>query len=85
MPVVAAVLGTSLLICFGLLCAAAWRRRAALAGTLALLGAAACIGALAGSASAVIWVTAPFAPIVAGLVALGSLSARLLGEEDDGD
>jgi hypothetical protein len=82
---VAAALGISLLICFGLLTAAAWRRRAALAGTLALVASAACAGALVASASAVLWVTAPFAPIAAGLLALGSLSARLLGEEEDRD
>jgi CHASE2 domain-containing sensor protein len=81
----AAALGILLLICFGVLTAVAWRRRAALAGTLAVLGTAACIGALAASASAVLWIAAPFAPIAAGLVALGSLSARLLGEDDGRD
>jgi hypothetical protein len=82
---VAALLGAVLLTCFVGLTAAAWRRRAALAGTLALLGAAACTGGLVASAGAVLWIAAPFAPIAAGLLALGSLSVRLLGEDGDGE
>jgi hypothetical protein len=79
--VVAVLLGAALLTFFALLTAAAWRARAALAGTLALSGLAACVGALVASARAVLWITAPFALISGGLLALGSLSARLLGED----
>jgi hypothetical protein len=81
----AALLGGTLLACFVALTAAAWRRRAALAGMLALLGVAACIGALVASAGAVLWIAAPFAPIAGGLLAVGSLSARLLSEDGNRD